>query len=166
MAVASFIGLVGASPTATVLSNLTTGSSAVKAAINTTLNTALKSSLAPSFDQGGYPALAGLVQEMGVADIVANQNTTLQAFVTAQIDPLVAKDPAMKQAVDAEAANISTTTTVGTLLNLNQSLQSHPVFQTDVKKAVLVAFDEPNADIRPASKRFHYCVRRVYRVYA
>lgn len=76
---------------------------------------------------------------MPTADIAANQNTTLQAFVIAQIDPLVAKDPGMTQAVNAEAANLSTTTTIGTLLNLNQPIQSHPVFQADVNKAQIAA---------------------------
>jgi hypothetical protein len=134
----NLINLVGAHLTDSVLTNLTTGSSAVKTAINTKLNTALKSNLVKSLNQGGYPVLSGLVEKMGVADIASNQNATIQAFVTAQIDPLVAKDPAMRQAVDAEAANLSTITTVGTLLNLSQPLQSHPLFQAEVKKTQIV----------------------------
>jgi hypothetical protein len=131
------LGLVGANPTATVLTNLTTGSATVKASINDTLNASLKSDLAKVIDQGGYPAIAGLLKEMPAVDIAANQNTTLQAFLSAQLEPLVAKDPAMKQAVDTELANISTTTSVGTLLNLNQPLQSHPLFRVGVNQAQL-----------------------------
>lgn len=131
------LGLVGSNPTASVLTNLTTGSASVKASINATLNTSLKSDLADVIGQGGYPALAGLLKEMPVVDVAANQNATLQAFLSAQLDPLVTKDPAMKQAVDQELTNISTTTTVGTLLNLNQSLQSHPLFTIGVNQAQL-----------------------------
>jgi hypothetical protein len=134
----NLINLVGANPAATVLANLTTGSPAVRAAINAKLNTALKSNLAKSLDQGGYPVVSGLVERIGAVDIAANQNTTLRAFVTAQIDPVVDKDPAMKQAVDAEAANLSSTTTIGTFLNLNQPIQNHPLFQAEVNKAQII----------------------------
>ncbi|HEY6330968.1 MAG TPA: hypothetical protein VI756_16670, partial [Blastocatellia bacterium] len=131
------LDLVGANPTATVLTNLTSGPAVAKASINSTLNASLKSDLAAVIDQGGYPAIAGLLKEMPAVDIAANQNATLQAFLTAQLDLLVAKDPAMKQAVDAELANVSTATTVGRLLNLNQPLQSHPLFAVGVNQAQL-----------------------------
>jgi hypothetical protein len=131
------LGLARADLTATVLANLTTGSATVKASINATLHASLKKDLANVIGQGGYPAIAGLLKQMPAADIAANQNATLQAFLSAQLDPLVAKDPAMKQAVDAEVANVSTATTVATLLNLNQPLQSHPLFTIGVNQAQL-----------------------------
>jgi hypothetical protein len=133
MPVPIFINLVGVNPALTILDLLKTAPPAAQAAISSTLNGSLATQLATQL--ADTPVLAGLAANMPAADIVAAQNLTIPAFIKQQLDPMVAKDPVMQQAVDGEIAELTTTATVGSLLNLNQPLQTHPLFQADVNKA-------------------------------
>lgn len=115
-ATTTFFGLVGANPTATVLENLKTSSAAVKAALSDMLNSALKSQLSAALTKASLPVLSGLVEKMPSADIAAANSLSIQAFLKTQLDPLVAKDAAMQQAVDGEIAKLAATGTLGILL--------------------------------------------------
>ena len=136
----AFFALEEATLAGTVLDNLTNGSATAKAALSATLNTALKSSLTAGLDPVKYSALSGLVEKIGTVDIAANRNSTIQAFLKAQAAPMVAKDGAMKKAVDAEVAKIPGATTLGGLLQLDVPLQINPLFQADVTKVHIASF--------------------------
>jgi hypothetical protein len=134
MATPTFVDLVGAKSAATVLANLMTGSPAVKTAISATLNSSLQTQLAAAL--ASMPVLASLSTKinLGPADIVAANDLTTKAFLKQQLEPIVAKDPAMEQAVDAEIAKLSGAGTVGSLLQLNTPLNEHPLFKADAQK--------------------------------
>jgi hypothetical protein len=104
---ATFLGLVGANPTGTLLDNLQTAPSAVKANLADTLNSTLRSQLSTALTKASLPALSGLVSQMPTVDIVASKDLAINAFVKQQLDPMVAKDPAMQQAVDGEIVKLT-----------------------------------------------------------
>jgi hypothetical protein len=135
MSTPTFINLTGANPSASVLANLQSAPAAAQAAINGKLDSNLKAQLAAML--AGTPVLAGLVANMPAIDIAGANSLTPRTFLKQQLDPMVAKDPVMQQAVDEEIARVSIATTVGTMLGLNQPLQTHPLFQDDMKKAQL-----------------------------
>jgi hypothetical protein len=135
MASTAFLGLVGANSTASVLDNFKNASGNLKTTLNDALNSALKSQLSDMLTKASLPAIAGLVAQMPPSDIVAASSLTVQVFAKQQLDPMVAKDPAMQQAVDAELAKLSDTTTIGATLQLDTPLGQHPLFQADVMKA-------------------------------
>lgn len=130
----TFVNLVGANPAATVLDNLTSGSSAVKAAIAASLNSSLQTRLSAAL--ANAPVLASLAAKINLApgDLVAAKDLTIKTFLKQQLDPIVAQDPAMQRAVDAEIAKIPNAPTVGTLLQLNTALNEHPLFKADAQK--------------------------------
>jgi hypothetical protein len=134
MATAPFVPLSGVNLSSTVLDNLTPRSPG-QAYLSNTLNSALRSQLSASLTKAGLPVIAGLVERMPPADLVASNGLSVQAFAKQQLDPMVAKDAAMQQAVDGELANLSDTTTIGTLLQLGAPLQGHSLFQADVMQA-------------------------------
>src|SRR5579859_5823940 len=105
-----------------------------KTFVNDTLNVALKSQLSAALTDGGSPTLAGLVENLGAVDIAANKDLSVRAFIANQVEPQVANDPAKKQAVDAELAKLSNSTTIGALLSLDAPINDAPLFQTEVRK--------------------------------
>jgi len=134
MATAPFVQLSGANLSGTVVDNLKPGSLG-QAFISDALNSALRSQLSASLTKAGLLVIAGLVEQMTSADLVAANSLSIQAFTKQQLDSMVARDPAKQQAVDGELAKLSDTTTIGSLLQLNTPLQDHPLFKADVMKA-------------------------------
>ena len=132
----TFLSLVGANLTATVLENLKTSSATVKAALSDTLNSELKSQLSATLTSAKLTVLSGLVDKMPAVDIATSSNLSIQAFLKQQLDPMVSNKPAMQKAVDGEIAKLSDTTTIGELLQLGTSLQNHLLFQADAMKAM------------------------------
>ncbi|HEX7568838.1 MAG TPA: peptidoglycan-binding domain-containing protein [Anaerolineaceae bacterium] len=87
---------------------------------------------------GGSPTLSGLAENFSVVDIAANKDLSVRAFITNQVEPIVANDPAKKQAVEAEVAKLSDSTTIDALLGLDPPIKGHPLFQqAEVRKADL-----------------------------
>src|SRR2546422_2908156 len=119
-----------------VLENLKPDSPS-KAFLNDTLTAALKNTLSSALAGGSYVALAALVEKIGHVDMAANKDASVRTFVSNQVGPMVANDPTMKEAIDAEVAKLSDKTTLGTLLGLDIPLKDHPLFQAEVRKADL-----------------------------
>src|ERR1700682_4116222 len=128
------MSLAGASLTGNVLDTLATNSVAM-AYIGDALNTELRVKLLETFTGARLPNLARLVETMQPADLVASKDLSVQAFVAKQVAPIVANDPALKQAVDLEIGTLSDSTTVEALLHLDTPIQEHPLFRADVMKA-------------------------------
>lgn len=137
MSTPTYISLAGANPVATVLTNLQTAPAAVQAALNSQLNTSLQTRLTASLS--ATPLLAALVAKLPTVNIVASKDLTTQAFLKQQLDLLEANDPGMRQAVDTEIATVDATTTIGSLLNLSQPLEDHPLFAADAPKIAIAS---------------------------
>src|SRR5947209_14487013 len=130
--------LNGAQLDKTVLDNLnTTTDSATH--IKDTLNMALKTTLSSALTENGYTVLADLIQNMDPVDITANKDVPLRTFVANQVQSKMQNDVVLKTAVDEAINKLSTTTTVGDLLDLNMPLKDNPLFKEDAQKAALSA---------------------------
>ena len=71
----------------------------------------------------GYTDLAPLIAAIPTADVVADKDLSLQAFVAQSIT--LPSDAATKQAVETAIQSLSTTTTVGTFLGLNTPINTN-----------------------------------------
>ena len=118
----------------TVLNNLRVGAPA-QAFISDTLNSALTSSLAGAATNAGYANLATLIGAIPSVDIAASKDLSIHEFVSKEVK--LPDDPTAKAAVESVIANLSTTTTVGDLLNLNSPINANPIFAGEVKKVGL-----------------------------
>src|SRR5438874_834952 len=128
--------LNGAQLDKTVLDNLNAGTDSATY-IRDTLNTALKTTLSGALTENGYTVLADLIQNMDPVDITANKDVPLRTFVANQVQSKVQNDVVLKTAVDEAINKLSTTTTVGDLLDLNLPLKDNPLFKDDAQKAAL-----------------------------
>ncbi len=135
MDVPTFISLASANPKGTVLANLRSGAAPVQSAISAVLNASLQAKLRAALT--ATPVLSSLSAQVTLtsAALVAAKDAALPVFLKQQLDPIVAKDPTMQQAVNGEIARLTDNTTVSDLLGLDQPLQSNPAFASDMAKA-------------------------------
>lgn len=133
MASPGFIRLSGDVLNRTVLDDLKDPAS--KVFITNTLTAALKAKLSAAAASINQQVLQQLVQGMTPADIGANKDLSLRAFVTKSVK--LPTDPAAKQAAQTAIAQLSDTTTVGDLLGLDMPVNQNPLFESDVAKVNL-----------------------------
>jgi hypothetical protein len=106
-----------------------------KGVISNTLNGALTSSLAGAATNAGYANLATLIGAIPSVDIAASKDLSIHDFVSKEVK--LPDDPTAKAAAESAIANLSTTTTIGDLLNLNSPINANPIFAGEVKKVGL-----------------------------
>jgi len=128
------VHLGGANLSDTVLNNLKAGAPA-QAFVSDTLNTTLVSSLANAAMRAGYSNLATLIQAIPPVDIVASKDLSLRDFVSKEVK--LPDDATAKSVAEAAIAQLSSTTTVGDLLNLNSGINDNPIFTGEVNKVDL-----------------------------
>jgi hypothetical protein len=108
-----------------------------KTTVNNALNGALKTMLGTSATSTQQTALVNLLQTLTPADIAADQNLSLRDFVTKQTT--LPTEPTAKQAAEVAITTLSSTTTIGALLGLNDTIAKNPIFsgivaQTNLSK--------------------------------
>jgi hypothetical protein len=102
------------------------------------LNAVLHATLISSAEsRGGLPALVSLLETLRPADLATDQNLSLRDFV-AKYATLPA-DPAANKAAQQAIATLSTSTTVGQFLGLNQTIAANPIFSGFVAQTNLVS---------------------------
>jgi hypothetical protein len=94
--------------------------------INDQLNTVLRATLISSAKSRALPALESLLENLRPADFGAEQNLSLRDFVTKYAT--LPTDPAANKAAQRAIATLSTSTTVGQFLGLNQTIAASPIF--------------------------------------
>ncbi|HUO15713.1 MAG TPA: neuraminidase-like domain-containing protein, partial [Verrucomicrobiae bacterium] len=109
-------------------------SQVVSAQLNTVLQTAL---IASANSRGGLPALVSVLENLRPADLAADQNLSLRDYVTKYA--ALPTDPAQNKAAQQAIATLSTSTTVGQLLGLNQTIAANPIFGGFVAQTNLVS---------------------------
>lgn len=134
MVTGNVIYLGGANLGGTVRDNLKPGSPA-QSFISDTLNSALKAKLADAATSAGESQLASLLQAIPAVDVAASTGLSLRDFVSKEVR--LPTDPNAKAAAEAAIAKLSSRTTVGDLLGLDEPIKDHPLFQAEVRKADL-----------------------------
>jgi len=94
----------------------------------------LTSSLAGAATSAGYANLATLITAIPSVefDIVASKDLSIRDFVRREVD--LPTDHSARAAAEDAIAKLSTTTTIGDLLDLNSPLNSNPIFAGEVNK--------------------------------
>jgi hypothetical protein len=94
--------------------------------ISDQLNAVLRATLTSSADSRGLSALENLLESLRPGDFATDQNLSLRDFVTKYAT--LPTDPAANKAAQQAIATLSTSTTVGQLLGLNQTIAANPIF--------------------------------------
>ena len=105
--------------------------------VSTTLNTALKASLIAAASASQQTALVDLLQTLKPADLLATKDLSLRDFVAR--NTTLPSDPAANQPAQAAIASLSSVTTVGALLGLDQTVAANPLLRGIVAQANLGA---------------------------
>ena len=113
------------------------GNTTDKQVVSSQLNSVLKAQLISAANGAGQDVLANLLQNLAEADLAADENVSLQQFVTEHTT--LPKEPTAKQAAQAAIATLSATTTVGMFLGLNNAVSASPALTGLVAQSNLAA---------------------------
>jgi hypothetical protein len=129
----------------TVLNNLKAGAPA-QAFIGNTLNSALTSSLASAATSAGYANLATLISAIPSVDIAADKDLSIHDFVSKEVR--LPDGPAARAAAEEAIAKLSTTTTIGDLLGLDQKVSDNPLLAGLVGQVNLATLLQTSASLK------------------
>jgi hypothetical protein len=129
----------------TVLENLKAGGHA-QAFISDTLNSVLTTSLANAATSAGYADLATLISAIPPVDIAASRDLSIHAFVKREVK--LPDDSAAREAAEEAIAKLSTTTTIGDLLGLDQTVSANPLLAGLVGQVNLATLLQTSAPLK------------------
>ncbi len=139
------IGMTANRPVSAVLADPTVDAAA-KTALSSTLNTGLKTQLESASASAGYADLAQVLSTLPAVDVVADKDLSLQDFVRKTV--ILPADPAAKAAVEDAIGKLSTTTTVGQLLALDQPISANPLLSGVAGHANLATLLQTSATLK------------------
>jgi Tc toxin complex TcA C-terminal TcB-binding domain/Neuraminidase-like domain/PA14 domain/Salmonella virulence plasmid 28.1kDa A protein len=148
MPIATGVQLRGLRLDGTVLGNLSAMGPA-QSFISDTLNSALTSSLASAATSAGYAGLASLIGAIPSVDIAASKELSIHAFVKREVK--LPHDSPARAAAEEAIAKLSTTTTIGESLGLDQTLNSNPLFAGLVGQVNLSTLLQTSAPLKANS---------------
>jgi hypothetical protein len=102
--------------------------------INENLNEELRRVVAEMLAEQDHGPLAAFVRVMDSVDLAAEADISLRAFVEDRVEQALSKDSAMAPILLESVQALSDTTTLGQVLDLDQAIQDHPLFQIEANR--------------------------------